>query len=114
MIMPRFMPILSLLLPWVTAAGVLAEIPLCDGEVCTRCSVKYSAGLQFVASSILCSQTFPETSDLDYSNHNSLVQLCRATFLFRSPLLNLMHQNHGPLQTPVGLSANTYTTHSLQ
>ncbi len=33
MIMPRFMPILSLLLPWVTAAGVLAEIPTLSQEI---------------------------------------------------------------------------------
>nr|WP_228020985.1 DUF2092 domain-containing protein [Microcystis sp. LEGE 08355] len=33
MIMRRFMPILSLLLPWVTAAGVLAEIPTLSQEI---------------------------------------------------------------------------------
>jgi len=33
MIMRRFIPILSLLLPWVTAAGVLAEIPTLSQEI---------------------------------------------------------------------------------
>ncbi len=33
MIMRRFMPILSLLLPWVTAAAVLAEIPTLAQEI---------------------------------------------------------------------------------
>jgi hypothetical protein len=33
MIMRRFMPILSLLLPWVAAAAVLAEIPTLAQEI---------------------------------------------------------------------------------
>ena len=33
MIMRRFIPILSLLLPWVTATGVLAEIPTLSQEI---------------------------------------------------------------------------------
>ena len=33
MIMRRFMPILYLLLPWITAAGVLAEIPTLAQEI---------------------------------------------------------------------------------